>query len=128
LGFAVGLGLLLVPYVVGGMGAGDVKLFAGVGAWMGWQITLGAFCVSCVVGGLLAVVLVLARSLKGSDWGIVSKSWERFQLVLSELMTIRNPNHLSELAAARKPTAILLPYGIPLAIGTVIHFFYLGLL
>ena len=95
---------------------------------MGWQITLGAFCVSSIVGGILAVVLVVVRSLRSRDWGIVSRNWGRFQLVLSELMTIRDPNHLSALAAARKPTAILLPYGIPLAIGTVIYFFYVGVL
>ena len=34
LGTVVGLGLLLPAYAIGGMGAGDVKLLAGVGAWM----------------------------------------------------------------------------------------------
>ena len=33
-GTAVGLALLLPAYAIGGMGAGDVKLLAGVGAWM----------------------------------------------------------------------------------------------
>lgn len=128
LGCAVGLGLLLLPYVIGGMGAGDVKLFAGVGAWMGASITFGAFCVSAAVGGVLALLLVGYRSLRAHDWSVAQNSLERFQLVTSELLTIRNPNHLAELAAARKPTAMLLPYGIPLAIGTVAYFFYLGLL
>lgn len=127
-GCAVGLGLLLIPYVIGGMGAGDVKLFAGVGAWVGWKVALGAFCVSGVVGGVLAVLMVGFRSLRLGDSNIVSKNWDRFLLVWSELMTIRSPNHLAELAAARKPTAMLLPYGIPLAIGTVAYFFYLGML
>jgi prepilin peptidase CpaA len=128
LGCGVGLGLLLIPYVIGGMGAGDVKLFAGVGAWMGASITFGAFLVSTVVGGVLALAMVAYRGLRGRDWSVVSKNLERFQLVATELMTIRNPNHLAELAAARKPTAMLLPYGIPLAIGTVAYFFYIGLL
>jgi prepilin peptidase CpaA len=128
IGMSVGLGLLLIPYVVGGMGAGDVKLFAGVGAWVGWRITLGAFCVSGVVGGLLAVLMVAFRHYVGRDSNVVTRNWERFLLVWSEFMTIRNPNHLAELAAARKPTAMLLPYGIPLAIGTVAYFFYLGML
>jgi prepilin peptidase CpaA len=126
LGCVLGLGLLLAPYVIGGMGAGDVKLFAGVGAWMGPQVTFGAFCVSAVVGGVLAVALVALRSLR--DQGLAARSWERFQMVFGEIMTIKNPGHLAELAAARKPTATLLPYGIPLAIGTVAHFFWLGLL
>src|SRR5512139_4098257 len=43
LGTAVGLGLLLPAYAIGGMGAGDVKLLAGVGAWVGVTHTFGAF-------------------------------------------------------------------------------------
>ena len=128
IGCAAGLGLLLIPYIIGGMGAGDVKLFAGVGAWMGASITFGAFLVSTVVGGVLALAMIAFRSLHGRDWSVVSKHLERFQMVATELMTIRDPNHLAELAAARKPTAMLLPYGIPLAIGTVAYFFYVGLL
>ena len=34
LGTVVGLALLLPPYAIGGMGAGDVKLLAGDGAWI----------------------------------------------------------------------------------------------
>jgi len=104
LGTVVGLGLLLVPYVIGGMGAGDVKLFAGVGAWMGPQVTFYAFCVSAVVGGILAVFQVTYRGLRARDWDIVRKSWDRFQTVGVEVMTIRDPGQLAELAAARKPT------------------------
>ena len=35
------------------MGAGDVKLMAGVGAWMGPWHTLGAFVATALVGGVL---------------------------------------------------------------------------
>ena len=38
-GTAVGLALLLPPYAIGGMVAGDVKLLAGVGAWMWPRVT-----------------------------------------------------------------------------------------
>src|SRR5271163_2184758 len=55
LGTAVGLGLLLPAYAIGGMGAGDVKLLAGVGAWMGALTTVYAFCASAVIGGVIAL-------------------------------------------------------------------------
>ena len=128
LGTTLGLLLLLAPYAIGGMGAGDVKLFAGVGAWMGWQITLGAFCVSAVLGGVMAVAMVIYRGLRSGGWSKVAEHFQRFQLVGSELITIRDPNQLAALAAARKPTAMLLPYGIPLALGTIGYFLWLGLL
>jgi prepilin peptidase CpaA len=127
-GTAVGLLLLLAPYVIGGMGAGDVKLFAGVGAWTGWQVTLGAFCIGAVLGGLIAVAMVVYRGLRAGGWSKVSQHLQRFQMVGTEIMTIRDLDELSARAAARKPTAMLLPYGIPLALGTIGYFLYLGLL
>ena len=60
-GTAVGLGLLLPAYAIGGMGAGDVKLLAGVGAWVWGTVTFYAFCVSAIVGGVLAIAMVLVR-------------------------------------------------------------------
>jgi len=127
-GSALGLALLLGPYVIGGMGAGDVKLFAGVGAWLGPGLTLRAFCVSAVVGGFLALLIVLARAVRMRKWSIATESWLRFRAVTAELMLIRDPKELSALAAARKPTALLLPYAIPLALGTVGYLAWLTLL
>ncbi len=42
-------------------------------------------------------------------------------------MVIRSPSKLSEIAAERKPSMLLLPYGIPIAIGTIGYFAYLGI-
>src|SRR5258708_3877366 len=61
LGTVVGLGLLLPAYAIGGMGAGDVKLLAGVGAWVWGANTLWAFCLSAIIGGVLAIGMVLYR-------------------------------------------------------------------
>src|SRR3954470_17837126 len=52
-GTAVGLALLLPLYAIGGMGAGDVKLLAGVGAWVWSLTTVYAFALSAVVGGII---------------------------------------------------------------------------
>jgi prepilin peptidase CpaA len=49
-GMLVGLATLLPLYAVGGMGAGDVKLMAGIGAWLGAAVTWNAFVVSVIVG------------------------------------------------------------------------------
>jgi prepilin peptidase CpaA len=120
-GVAVGLASLLPLYAIGGMGAGDVKLMAGVGAWMGPVVTLWAFATSAIVGGVMAVAMVA--------WsGQFVRHWVQFQAIGHEILTVRDPEKLAASAAARKPTMTLLPYGIPLAVGSIAYFTFAGLL
>jgi prepilin peptidase CpaA len=120
-GTAVGLGLLLPAYAIGGMGAGDVKLLAGVGAWMHGSTTFYAFCVSALVGGVVALAMVVLR-----------RQWKQHQSmflgILTEMVVFRDPNALAAIAAERKPTMLLLPYGIPIALGTIAYFAWTGML
>ena len=120
IGTAVGLACLLPLYAVGGMGAGDVKLMAGVGAWLGATVTFYAFCVSTVVGAVMAVGMVLYRKA-------FFKHYANLLTILEEWMQVRDPRKLSQIAAERKPTMLLLPYGIPICIGSIWYFFYAGL-
>jgi prepilin peptidase CpaA len=121
LGTAVGLGLLLPAYAIGGMGAGDVKLFAGVGAWMLPETTLYAFCWAAIIGGVIAVAMVLVCG----EW---RKHKNQFLMIFTEIVTIGNPAELSAIAAERKSSMRLLPYGIPLAIGSIAYFAWAGML
>jgi prepilin peptidase CpaA len=121
IGTAVGLALLLPAYAVGGMGAGDVKLLAGVGAWMWGTITLYAFAVSALVGGAIAIGMVLWR-------GAWQKHKNQFWAILNEIATVKDPEKLAEIAAERKPRMFLLPYGIPIAIGSIMYFAWTGML
>jgi len=121
LGMAVGLLCLLPLYAVGGMGAGDVKLMAGIGAWLGWEITLYSFAVSTIVGAAMAILMVLHRKS-------FTKHYANFLMILSEWMEVKSPTELSKIAAERKPTMLLLPYGIPICIGSIGYFAYAGLL
>jgi prepilin peptidase CpaA len=103
------------------MGAGDVKLLAGVGAWVYGIHTAYAFAATAVVGAVLAVAMVLIQR----GW---KKHSAQFWVILNEIMVIRNPEQLSEIAAKRKPSMMLLPYGIPIAIGTIGYFLWMGML
>lgn len=120
-GTAVGLATLLPAYSIGGMGAGDVKMMAAIGAWVYCSTTFYAFCVSAVVGAILAIVMILwAKQGK--------KHMNQFMFILNEIMTVRNPETLATIAADRKSSMRLLPYGIPIAIGTVLYFAWMGML
>jgi len=121
IGTVVGLALLLPLYAIGGMGSGDVKLLAGVGAWVGGTITFYAFCVCAVVGGVIAMGMVLYRR----RW---THHLAQFHLIANEILTIRDPEVLSAIAAQRKSSMLLLPYGIPIALGTIAYFAWAGML
>jgi len=120
-GTGIGLALLLPAYSVGGMGAGDVKLMAGIGAWVHCWITFYAFCASALIGAIIAVIMVW-RS------GKMKKHTGQFISIVYEIATIKNPDKLSAIAAERKSSMMLLPYGIPIAIGTILYFACTGLL
>lgn len=116
-GMVIGLACLMPLYLVGGMGAGDVKLMAGIGAWLGASVTWNAFLVSTVVGGIMAVCMVAWR-------GTWMKHYGNMIMILHEFKTIKNPVELSKIAAERKPNMFLLPYGIPICIGSIAYFVY----
>jgi Flp pilus assembly protein protease CpaA len=81
LGALFGFGALFVVYIMGGMGAGDVKLMAGVGAWLGLPLTFYVLIASCLAAGVFAVgLLVLSRS--------ASETWLNLQILVFRLSTL----------------------------------------
>ncbi len=58
-GCAVAFGLMLLLHVLGAMGAGDVKLFAAIGAVVGAKLVVPTFLVVALTGGVLAVYSML---------------------------------------------------------------------
>jgi Flp pilus assembly protein protease CpaA len=106
IGFLIGLGLLLIPYMMGGMGAGDVKLLALVGALKGGSFVFESFLYMALVGGIIALGIILFRS------GVL-KSLIYF---LSSLKSgVRNTAILS-----KGSLTATYPYGVAIAAGTVI--------
>ncbi len=120
-GAMTGLLTLLPLYAIGGMGAGDVKLMAGMGAWLGPWFTLWAFVSTALVGALMASVMIASSGAFFHHLGMI-------QSLSREILVLRNPVLLSERAAERKPTMRLLPYGIPIAVGSIGYLAWAGLL
>lgn len=120
LGMLCGLATLLPLYAVGGMGSGDVKLMAGIGAWLGWQITWQAFVVTAVVGAVMAVFM----AWRGGQF---RKHYDQACGILMEWKSGASPARLSAIAAERKPNMMLLPYGVPICIGSLSYFAWAGL-
>jgi len=70
-GFALGLALLIIPWMMGGMGAGDVKALAALGALLGPSPLIHVFIYMGLIGGLMAIAhYIFERNLltKGLEW------------------------------------------------------------
>lgn len=75
LGVLVGGGILWLlawasPYLFGreGMGGGDIKLLAMIGAFLGWKPALMTIMVGSFLGSLVGVTLIAARVIKREDY------------------------------------------------------------
>ncbi|MFD1637682.1 A24 family peptidase [Evansella tamaricis] len=61
LGFLLGFGILLIPYLMGGMGAGDVKFLALIGAIMGPAFVFSTTIYMALLGGVIGLIILLFR-------------------------------------------------------------------
>lgn len=108
-GFGLGLGLMVVPFFMGMMGAGDVKLMAGIGAWLGANTTFTAFLFTCMVGGLYAIIVLLRHSgamriVFSNLWGTIVHFFATHRFDYTPVTTVTLPR---------------LCYGVAIAVGTV---------
>jgi len=108
-GFAVGFGILLGLWLIGGGGAGDVKLMGALGAWLGWKGTMYVFVIStCLV--MVFAMLSLASQMIGRGMGFVRRRY------LTPLDGSAKTS--DEARVAMKTRRRLLPYGVPVALAT----------
>jgi prepilin peptidase CpaA len=106
-GFLVGLLLWLPFWLLGWLGAGDVKLFAGAAVWLGPAGAVEAAGIGALVGAFLAL-----------GW----LGWERgVRVALGKLLiAMIHPRVLTSPSAATSDRRRLVPYGIALAIGLIV--------
>jgi prepilin peptidase CpaA len=108
-GMALGFSIYFVLYALHAMGAGDVKLMAAVGALVGWQDWVGVFFAASILGGILALIVVVRR-------GRVRRTFRNVAFILSQMMRLR-PAHLArEELDVRSPQAVSLPHGAVIAV------------
>jgi prepilin peptidase CpaA len=109
-GWATGIGLFLPLFLVGGMGAGDVKLLGVVGAWLGPKQALLCALYSVLAGGMLALVVALRhrylRRALQNIWTLIG-FWRASGIQRSPVLT------LDDAAGPR------LAYGAAILTGTI---------
>jgi prepilin peptidase CpaA len=108
-GCALGFALMFMLHVFGAMGAGDVKLFAAIGAVTGAQLIIPTFLVVILTGGLLAVVSII-RS------GMVMTTMHRvLQIFVGMLPGWQMPKF-----AVPPDRRYTIPYGVAITLGSII--------
>jgi prepilin peptidase CpaA len=111
LGMLMGFGFLILPYIWGGMGAGDVKALAALGAWLGPWGTVFLFCYMGMAGGLLALVVLW---WKGLLWQKIRRGW----ICLANHILSR-PGGLLQAPSPPQEETPGIPYGVAIAVGMV---------
>lgn len=122
-GVLFAFGALILPYLAGGMGAGDVKLLAGIGAWVGMPGTLHVFIASSLAAGLYSLVLVVLR-------GKLRETWINFRLIWLRVGAIgRNLQGEDSVESQLKNDnrrLRLVPFAVMVAIGVVATILWSG--
>lgn len=114
-GMAVGFGLTFALFVLGAMGGGDVKLLAGVGAWLGPWPVLVVFAVSAIVG---AVIVLTQAAVTGR----LSRLLRNTGIVAVNLMHIGDVGLAHAQATGQECRAVdkPLPYAVPVLVATTL--------
>lgn len=108
-GCAIAFALMFVLHIFGAMGAGDVKLFAAIGALTGAHMVLPTFLVVLLMGGVLAVCATLRA-------GALRETLHRVLQIFAGLM----PGWEMPRFAVPADRRLTIPYGVAITTGSLI--------
>jgi prepilin peptidase CpaA len=107
MGFGFGFGVLFIAYLLGGMGGGDVKLMAAVGAFVGWPGALDAVFYSFLVAAAVGVIVVIWR---GETRVVLRRLWLAVRIL---------PLPTARMEEAVPTSTRLVPFGFAVCVGTL---------
>lgn len=115
LGLLAGFGLLLLPFVIGAIGGGDVKLLAGIGAWVGPTAVLQIFAVEAVIG----MGIVLAQAAAAGRLAALFRNSVVLAMNMAHAERL-GTDHLQKTAQHCRSIDRPLPYAVPTLVATVL--------
>jgi prepilin peptidase CpaA len=114
-GLGVGFALPFILFAMGALGGGDVKLLAGVGAWMGATMVFQVFLAAALVG----MVMVLAQA---TAQGRLTKLFRNSAVLSMNLMNLGDVSvkQAAEYGQDCRSIDRPLPYAVPVLLGCVL--------
>ena len=106
MGFALGLALFMPPYLMGAMGAADVKVFAVTGLYLGPFDIVSACIYTLISGGVLALIYWVYAKVNG----LRIAGWRLFQ----------SQNNESQSSHRETSHQVTLPYVVAIFMGVLI--------
>ena len=114
-GALCGLLVFLPLYLLRGMAAGDVKLLATVGLFVGPYDALQVAVITCCLGGVMALAIIVGkgrlRAAMGNIGDLLRPLWMRVQ----GMPAVAEP--------MRQASVGSMPYGVAIAAATMVHIF-----
>ena len=111
-GLALGMGLFMIPYLMGGMGAGDVKLMGACGAVFGPKGIIAASILVVLTGGIYGLIIISFHPRYVTS--LLKRVWEmvKFTAMTSQITGLPQDN------IVKLP---VLKYAIPIALGAFVY-------
>ena len=114
-GFAAGVALTFGLFAIRAVQGGDVKLLAGVGAWIGPVGALQVFCVEAIVGAVMVLVQAAAQ-------GRLRLLLKNTAVLAVNLLHVKDVglDHVAETGRSTRTVEVRLPYAVPILIAVAV--------
>ena len=117
-GLTIGFIIFLVPYLLGGMGAGDVKLMCAVGSVLGTSHIVASLIFIALIGGVISIIKIIQR-----------KNKKQVLINITNMFLFASTNQKGSLFKIEKDKLKQegIPFGIAISGGVFLYFIYLVL-
>lgn len=116
LGVLLGVLILLLPFAIGWIGAGDVKLLGAVGALLGYKLLPRVFLYSCIAAGMIALTAIILGQVKKINFATL---WTNCKLAFLTAGSSFSEADIKQLSSE----AYSVPWGVAIGAGTIMAYF-----
>lgn len=119
-GALFGFVVLIIPYIMGAMGAGDVKLAAGIGAWLGTTLMVPILVIGLAATAVYSLAVLCWQRRLRDAWLYVQLVALQAMVFTKHLLVIDEHETVQEIVKQPDRRHRLIPFSVMLGIGVVV--------